>query len=96
MAITITRRDMNLVGNRVEDNFEVSMEAGDTEKRVDTRLYWIEHVDISCRSGEELQVNVYKNATGVSTAEGAPGSMFFDNANAGSTSCTYYFRVLGH
>lgn len=98
MAVTITRRDMNQVGNLWEDVFEISTEAsaGDDDATVYTRLHWIENVDVTCRDGEDLGTTRWNlNSTTNSETENDPGVLYAAGLNAGDTATTYYCRALG-
>lgn len=98
MAVTITRRDMNVVGNLWEDVFEALTEASasDTSFTAVTRLHWVEHADVTCRTGESIVgARVSINSASASSTENDPGQITVSGINAGDTAATYYVRALG-
>ena len=96
MATTVTRKDMNICGNLIEDVFDFTIESGDEDSgAIQTRLHWIKHVDIVARGGHDISAVVSINSTTQSTAQGDPGAMIVSQITDPTEDATFQCRVLG-
>lgn len=102
MATTAVFRDMNVIGNRREDVFELSIESGDTTAGyVQTRLSWIESAVVSARgensSSEPIDPSILININSQteSSADPNPGWFFISGIADPGTSATFYCRAIG-
>lgn len=95
MASSVVYRDMNVVGNRIEDEFEVTFTSTTDEAAVVTRLNVVEHCDVFNPAGDDMDIAVYLNEDSASSDEDVPGTIFLDSTTSAQNPTTYYFRVIG-
>lgn len=95
MAVTLNfARDMNCFGNKKQDWLTAAFaEEEDTSKAIETRLNWIDHVQVTNRGNADMQVTAYPNSKTASTTEDDPGWVFL--ANVTDATATYVLVMTG-